>query len=431
VANSTHFGTNFRRESAYVSPKTAIPKDEVCIVRSASASVALGFTLAFLLGLGVVAAPQANAQTFTVIHSFTGGSDGANPLGGFFIVGDYLYGTASSGGSSGVGVVFRVSLSGAETVLHEFSGGTDGASPQGHLVMDKDGNFYGTTNAGGVSNAGTVFKVTRKGVETVLYSFTGMPDGANPVAGLAIDKAGNLYGTTTAGGSSGNGTVFKLAIPTVSGGEWTEEVLHSFGTGTDGTIPVAGVTFDASGNLYGTTSAGGSYGYGTVFQLTPSTPSWTENILHNFELASDGGVPYAGLILYGGNFYGATTEGGAGGQSGGGTIFELKNASGAWTFSELYGLSGWGISGSYRNLLVVSGKIYATTHCDGQNTAGTVYELSLSSGVWNYDPLYVFTGGSDGLYSISNLVADKEGNLYGVTLYGGADGSGVAFKVTP
>jgi len=157
-----------------------------------------------LLGLGAVAAPQASAQTFNVIHSFTGGSDGANPLGGFFIVGDYLYGTASSGGSSGVGVVFRVNTNGEETVLHEFTGGTDGANPQGHLVMDRNGNFYGTTTAGGVSNAGTVFKVTRKGVETVLYSFAGKPDGAKPVAGLAIDKAGNLYGTTTAGGSSGN-----------------------------------------------------------------------------------------------------------------------------------------------------------------------------------------------------------------------------------
>ncbi len=399
---------------------------------SAFAKVAFGFALASVFALSSLAAPQAKAQTFTVIHNFTGGSDGANPLSGFFIVGEYLYGTASSGGSSGVGVVFRVSATtGEETVLHEFSGGTDGANPQGQLVMDKKGNFYGTTNAGGASNAGTVFKVTRKGVETVLYSFTGKPDGANPVAGLAIDKSGNLYGTTTAGGSKGNGTVFKLALPTVTGGEWTEEVLYNFGTGTDGATPIAGVTFDASGNLYGTTSAGGSYGHGTVFQLTPSTPSWTENILHNFELGSDGGVPYAGLVLYGGNFYGATTEGGEGGQNGGGTIFELKNTSGAWTFSELYGLSGWGISGSYRDLLVVSDKIYATTHCDGQNTAGTVYELSLSSGVWNYDPLYVFGGGSDGLYSISNLVADKEGNLYGVTLYGGADGSGVAFKVTP
>jgi len=397
----------------------------------AAAKVALGWTLASLFAVGTVAAPQARAQSFTVIHNFTGGSDGANPLGGFFIAGGELYGTASSGGSSGVGVVFRLNTSGEETVLHEFSGGTDGANPQGRLVMDKAGNFYGTTNTGGVSNAGTVFKVTRKGVETVLYSFTGKPDGANPVAGLAIDKAGNLYGTTTAGGSSGNGAVFKLAVPTETGGEWAEQVLYSFGAGTDGNTPVGGVTFDASGNLYGTTAAGGTDGDGTVFELTPSTPSWKENILHNFLLGSDGGVPYAGLVLDGETFYGATTEGGEGGQNGGGTIFKLTKANGAWTFSELYGLSGWGISGSYRNLLMVGSKIYATTHCDGQNNAGTVYELSLSSGSWNYTPLYVFTGGSDGLYSISSLVADNKGNLYGVTLYGGADGSGVAFKVTP
>ena len=403
------------------------------IMRSglASAKVALGWTLASLFALGTVAAPQASAQSFTVIHNFTGGSDGANPLGGFFIAGAELYGTASSGGSSGVGVVFRLNTSGEETVLHEFSGGTDGANPQGRLVMDKAGNFYGTTNTGGVSNAGTVFKVTRKGVETVLYSFTGKPDGANPVAGLAIDKAGNLYGTTTAGGASGNGTVFKLAVPTETGGEWAEQVLYSFAAGTDGNTPIGGVTFDASGNLYGTTSAGGTDGDGTVFELTPSTPRWTENILHNFQLGSDGGVPYAGLVLDGETFYGATTEGGQGGQNGGGTIFELKNANGVWTLSELYGLSGWGISGSYRNLLMVGGKIYATTHCDGQNNAGTVYELSLSGGSWNYTPLYVYTGGSDGLYSISSLVADNKGNLYGVTLYGGANGSGVAFKVTP
>jgi uncharacterized repeat protein (TIGR03803 family) len=403
------------------------------IMRSglASAKVALGWTLASLFALGTVAAPQASAQSFSVIHNFTGGSDGANPLGGFFIAGGELYGTASSGGSSGVGVVFRLNTSGEETVLHEFSGGTDGANPQGRLVMDKAGNFYGTTNTGGVSNAGTVFKVTRKGVETVLYSFTGKPDGANPVAGLAIDKAGNLYGTTTAGGASGNGTVFKLAVPTETGGEWAEQVLYSFAAGTDGNTPIGGVTFDASGNLYGTTSAGGTDGDGTVFELTPSTPRWTENILHNFQLGSDGGVPYAGLVLDGETLYGATTEGGEGGQNGGGTLFKLTNANGAWTFNELYGLSGWGISGSYRNLLMVGGKIYATTHCDGQNNAGTVYEMSLSGGSWNYTPLYVFTGGSDGLFSISNLVADNKGNLYGVTLGGGAYGSGVAFKVTP
>ena len=298
--------------------------------------------------------------------------------------------------------------------------------------MDKNGIFYGTTTAGGASGAGTVFKITRKGVETVLYSFTGHPDGSKPVGGLAIDKAGNLYGTTTSGGSSGNGTVFELAIPAEVGAPWTEEVLHNFGTGSDGTIPIAGITLDAAGNLYGTTSAGGSYGDGTVFELTPSASGWTENILHHFQLGTDGGVPYASLVASSnGTLYGATTEGGAGGQSGGGTIFELTNTNGSWTFSVLYGLSGWGISGSYRNLLVVSDKIYATTHCDGPDSAGTVYQLTHSGNTWDYTPLYNFTGGKDGLFSISNLVADKLGNLYGVTLTGGADGYGVAFKVTP
>jgi len=153
----------------------------------ASTNRKLASTLVFVLGLYAVAAPLATAQTFSVVHSFAGGSDGANPLGGLYIAGEYLYGTTSSGGSSGLGVVFRLTTSGQETVLHEFSGGTDGASPEGHLAY-RNGYFYGTTTAGGVSNAGTVFKVSTKGVETVLYSFTGNADGAKPVAGMAIDK---------------------------------------------------------------------------------------------------------------------------------------------------------------------------------------------------------------------------------------------------
>jgi len=398
--------------------------------QSTSAKSMLGLALALVLGWCTIAAPQAKAQSFKVIHNFTGGNDGANPLSGFIMEGTSLYGTASSGGSSGAGVVFSLSTSGEETVLHEFTGGSDGANPEGSLVY-RAGAFYGTTNAGGASNAGTVFKVTTKGVETVLYSFTGRADGANPVAGLAIDAAGNLYGTTTAGGSSRNGTVFKLAIPTVTGGQWTEQTLYSFGTGSDGAIPIAGVTLDASGNLYGTTSAGGIYGYGTVFELVPSTPSWTEKILHHFELGTDGGVPYAGLIRDGGFFLGATTEGGGGGSNGGGTVFKLTPSKSGWTFSTLYGLYGWNISGSFRDLLLRSGKLYATTHCDGANNAGTVYELTDTGGVWTYNQLYLFTGGSDGLYSFSNLVSDKAGNLYGTTKQGGAHGDGVAFVVTP
>jgi uncharacterized repeat protein (TIGR03803 family) len=247
-------------------------------------------------------------------------------------------------------VVFAMNESGGETVLHEFTAGTDGASPEGLLIMDKGGNLYGTTTLGGLSHGGTVFKVTREGTETVLYSFKGKADGAGPVAGLAIDKAGNLYGTTTKGGASKDGTVFELAVPKVKGAEWTEEVLHSFGEDKDGTIPIAGVTFDASGNLYGTTSAGGTYGNGTVFQLTPSSSGWREIVLHDFELQSDGGVPYAGLVLDSkGDFYGAATDGGAGGANGGGTVFELTHATDGWTFTVLYRLSGWGISGSFRN----------------------------------------------------------------------------------
>jgi uncharacterized repeat protein (TIGR03803 family) len=389
--------------------------------------------LAFLLGLKVVSAATAQAQTFSVIHNFTGGSDGADPLAGFTIdVAGNLYGTASSGGTSGAGVVFKLNTSGQETVLHNFTGGTDGANPQASLVLDKAGNLYGTTYAGGVSNTGTVFEVTRTGKEKVLHTFAGGADGANPIAGLAIDKAGNLYGTTTAGGSRGKGTVYMLSVPSVAGGAWKEKVLHTFGTGTDGTIPVAGVTLDTSGNLYGTTSAGGAYGYGTVFQLKRSTSSWTENILHAFALGSDGGIPYAGLVVDSkGTFYGAATEGGGGGTTGGGTVFELTHTGNSWTFAVLYALPGWDISGTFRNLLLESGKIYATTHCDGNYSSGTVYELTSASGSWTYDSLYVFTGGGDGLYSFSNLVSDKAGNLYGTTAYGGSQGAGVAFKVTP
>lgn len=389
--------------------------------------------LAVIFVLGLAATPRADAQTFAVIHNFTGGSDGSNPLAGFLIDGSgNLYGTASSGGSSGAGVVFKLNTSGQETVLHTFTGGTDGAQPEARLVANKAGILFGTTYAGGVSNAGTVFGVTPAGKEKVLYSFTGGADGANPIGGLAVDAAGNLYGTTTAGGSSGNGTVFELTAPAKASGVWKEMVLYSFSTGADGTIPVAGVTLDASGNLYGTTSVGGTYGYGTVFELTPSAPVWTENILHSFALGNDGGIPYAGLVLSStGTLYGAATEGGDGSTNGGGTVFELTHGSGGWTFSVLYALSGWDISGTFRDLLLKSGKIYATTHCDGTYNAGTVYELTPAGGTVTYNSLYVFTGGSDGLYSFSNLVSDKQGNLYGTANEGGANGFGVAFKVTP
>jgi uncharacterized repeat protein (TIGR03803 family) len=374
------------------------------------------------------AAQHARAQSFTVVHSFAG-SDGSGPLAGLIINKQgVMYGVASGGGQYGQGVVFKANATGKEMVLHNFAGGTsDGSSPEGRLVMDGAGNLYGTTFSGGASGNGTVFKLTQKGAETVLYSFAGGADGANPVAGLARNKSGNLYGTTTAGGTSGEGTVFEV---TTSG---KHNVLYSFGGGTDGTVPVAGVTLDATGNLYGATSTGGSYGYGTIFKLTSSQSGWTESVLYEFQMQNDGGTPYAGLTFdQSGNLYGAATEGGAG-SGGGGTIFELSQSGGKWNFTVLYGLAGWGISGAFRNLLFdsTSGIIYGTTHCDGASSAGTVYMLTPSGGTWNYTELYTFTGGTDGLYSFSNLVIDSKGNLYGTTNEGGANGLGVIFQVTP
>ena len=393
---------------------------------SISAAGKLMLAFAFVLGLVAVATPRAHAQTFSVVHNFTGGNDGGVPFNGFTANGKIFYGTTSAGGTSNYGVVFKLNASHVETVLHNFAGGTDGATPQGQLIRDK-ANLYGTTIAGGASGAGTVFVVTGD-KESVLYSFAGGTDGAVPEAGLTLDAAGNLYGTTSQGGANGNGTVFKLAAPKTKGGTWTESVVYSFGTGTDGATPVGGVSFDSAGNLYGTTSAGGAYGFGTVFQLVPGA-SWTENILYNFQNANDGAVPYAGLISdKKGNFYGAATEGGS---NGGGTIFELTPVNGNWTFTVLYSLPGWGISGTFRNVVLdSSGNLYGTTHCDGDYNSGTVYELTPSGDSWTYTLLYTFTGSTDGLYSVSDLVLSQK-KLYGTTLYGGANGNGVVYEVTP
>jgi len=197
---------------------------------------------------------------FRIRHAFTG-KDGGLPTA--VLIRDSagnLYGTTSSGGESGLGVVFKLDAANTETVLHAFAG-PDGAIPHGRLVQDGSGNLYGTTSSGGGSGLGTVFKIDTSGTESVVYSFAGSPDGAKPYAGLVIDNSGNLYGTTEDGGSSGFGTIFKID----TGG--TETVLHSFAGGSsDGADPKAGVILDATGNLYGTTFRGGIWRQGNSVQ---------------------------------------------------------------------------------------------------------------------------------------------------------------------
>jgi uncharacterized repeat protein (TIGR03803 family) len=200
------------------------------------------------------------------LHAFAkSGSDGETPYAGLIQGSDgNFYGTTYFGGASGFGTVFKVTPSGTETVLYSFAGGSDGEHPYAGVIQGSDGNFYGTTYQGGTSGNGTVFKLTPSGTETVLYSFAGgSSDGANPEAGVIQGSDGNFYGTTLQGGASGLGIVFELT----PGG--TETILHTFaGGGSDGANPSANLVQGSDGNLYGSTGAGGTSGNGTFFKVT-------------------------------------------------------------------------------------------------------------------------------------------------------------------
>ena len=277
-----------------------------------------------------------------------------------------------------------------------------------------------------------------------LYSFTGGTDGGYPYAGVIIDQAGNLYGTTYEGGDlscygNGCGTVFELT-PNSKGG-WKEKVLYSFSGGTDGLLPRAGLTFDQAGNLYGTTQSGGAYGGGTVFELTPNPDgSWTKETLHSFT-GTDGRGPVAGLIFdQAGNLYGTTGQGGnpndCVNDSGCGVVFKLTpNADGSWTEKTLYSFTGGSKDdGDPWASLVFdqAGNLYGTT--EGVTGNGTVFELTPNAdGTWKEKTLHHFTGG-DGRNPVGSLIFDQAGNLYS-TAWAGGDGNysgcGVVFELVP
>lgn len=327
----------------------------------------------------------------------------------------------------------------AEKVLYRFKGGSDGSAPSAGLIADSAGNLYGTTANGGAASCqggcGTVFELSPaaggRWTETVLYRFTGGSDGAIPQTGLTFDAAGNLYGTTIHGGALGDGVVFQLTAPAPPGDARTLNVLHSFVGSKEGEYPWGSPTFDRAGNLYGPTLFGGRFGGGTVFQLAaPATPggTWTLHVLHHFKGANDGLDPVGALIIdKKGALYGTTNDG---------TVFEeVPPAKGhtAWTLKALYhfnyvlGLSGGPIAGK-------NGVLYGATAQGGPANEGTVFQLTppvTHGGGWTATTLYEFAGGSDGEYPQNDLVLDKTGHLYGVTQSGGASGLGTVFKLTP
>ena len=312
-----------------------------------------------------------------------------------------------------------------EKVIYSFAGGTDGESPVAGVVRDSSGNFYGTTNTGGADSAGTVFKLSKTGVETVLYTFTGGTDGYLPYAGVILDKSGILYGTTAFGGAFNAGTIYEVNTVTSQ-----ETVLHSFvaGSTTDGSLPYAGLIEDAKGNLYGTTLEGGDIsceegeGCGVVFKFDAMTGK--ETVLYTFTGNPDGERPEASLIRDAeGNLYGTTS---AGGPADAGTVFEVIAAT--RTESVLYSFTG-GNDGKrpVANLARdTAGNLYGTTYMGGSALSGTVFKVDTSN---QETVLYNFTGGADGQYPFAGVIIDSQGNLYGTTIFGGTSSDGVAFEL--
>ncbi|MHB8216979.1 MAG: choice-of-anchor tandem repeat GloVer-containing protein [Candidatus Sulfotelmatobacter sp.] len=445
----------------------------------------------------IMTATRASAQTETVIYNFanfngdtTGGTAPSSRLR--FDAAGNLFGLASGGGVYGPGTMFELTpASGGgwtERAAYSFKGAPQGKHPSAGLSADSAGNFYGVTLAGGGGTSicglwgagcGTVFRLTPQAggnwSAKYLHSFQGTDDGAYPYGGVIVDAAGNVYGTTLAGGKNpcapeqgfpgnGCGTVFELS-PTEAGG-WVEKVLHNFegailgAPGLDGQAPMGGLILDASGNLYGTTTTGGAYGKGTVFELSPkSGGGWAEKTLHNFTFnGSDGYSPQASLVFdAAGNLYGTTQFGGAGQCMdysgtyvvGCGTVFELSpKSSGGWREAVVYsfqvnGTDGWYPMGDL--VFDASRNLYGTTNQGGSGFCtdgngvllgcGTVFKLSRKPGEsWTETLLHDFQNiPSDGQFPTGDVILDASGNLYGTTYSGGNSGSGggTVFKITP
>lgn len=436
-------------------------------------SIATILGSAMMIMILTILTQSAQAQTYTVIYNFTGGSDGAAPEAGVVIdrAGN-LYGTTSARGGFMSGTVFRLARRGSGWILsplYSFTGGNDGQFPVAPVTIGPDGNLYGITFNGGDSGCelgcGTVFKLTFPArvceaancpwTESVLYRFTGGSDGGNPTGYVTFDAADNIYGTTEGGGSANEGTVFKLAH---SGSSWTESVLHSFNAQSDGEFPQSGVIFDSAGNLYGTAMFGGPNNDGTVFELTPSGSGWTEQTLYGFTGESDGAYPVGGLIFdLAGNLYDSASSAG---PNNGGTAFELSPSGDTWMFTMLYGLTCSGdwcydsLDGADRhsaflpprfsnspgpqaNLLMdAAGNLYGTTFSDGPYGCGSVFKLTPSGGGWIYTSLHDFTGGTAGCMSAGNVAMDASGNLYGTASIGGTgrctqSPCGIVWEITP
>lgn len=411
--------------------------------------------------------PNSNGGwTENVIYSFKGGADGSAPNSVILDSVGNLYGTTNlggilcGGGIDACGTAFELTSSPTgswtKTLLYEFGQYPgDGTRPAAGLVLDKEGNLYGTTTLGGIGRIdgnGTVFELTPLGggkwSETLLHKFDpNTRDGSSPQSSLIMDQAGNLYGTTSAGGngcSSGCGTIFELSPE--AGGQWTETILYSFRGSIDGGGPFGAVIFDAAGNLYGTADEGGTgtgqnclAGCGVVFELIHGSGSqWSESVLYDFEGGSDGLNPKGNLVFdTAGNLYGTTVDGGDVGQcylGGCGVAFELSPSdANQWNETVLWRF-GTGNSGNASSGLILdsAGAIYGMTNTDhilAAGVNGTVFKLFQKSGQWHATNIVDFQT-DDARNPMTGLVSDSAGNLYGASA-GGTHDLGTIFELSP
>jgi len=408
-----------------------------CLSISPHGAFARGLMMAVLLfALGLTV----DAQTFTVLHSFSGGADGNGPEGLVGVDrGGNVYGSAPSGGSragticdalGGCGTIFRASLKNGAWIfnpIYTFTG-EDGGQPWAGVTVGPEGAIYGTTLFGGGNQCGgmgcgVVFKLTPPPsfchmalcpwTETILYR----PDGTTPsgfYGGVTLDAAGNVYGMTSFGGTGNSGTVYKLT-PT-GGNNYSFSVLYNFQGSTDGADPLGNVTRDAAGNIYGITTFGGAHDDGTVFKLVREAGGYTFQLLYTFTGQGDGADPEGNVVLdSAGNLYGAT------GNLGG--IFQIT-PSGVFTLIDPI------LGGTQAPIAIDSaGNLYGTTYAGGSHDDGSVFEVTYANGSWTHNILYSF-GGFGGALPLSGIAFDASGNLYGTSTFGGMNGAGTLWQLT-
>ena len=403
-----------------------------------NSSIFLGACLAFAFTMLALAA-SAFGQTESILYTFTGGSDGKTPVGSLIFDADgNLYGATFNGGSGGNGVVFELSpaIGGGwtETVLYSFLGGSDGALPVGGLTFDSAGNLYGTTVIGGSHNLGTVYELSPAAsggwTENILYSFAGGTDGTTPNGNLVFDAAGNLYGTTVGGGGTALlGTVFELSP--AAGGGWTETVILTGSTLHGGEFD-AGLVFDNDGNLYATAPLGGSSDAGSVYRLTHTSTGWHHGVIYNFLGTTDGASPRAGITFRPPGTLFGVAEGG--GTFNFGTAFELTpGTGGAWNETTLHDFGAFPkdeLCPTFALTIGTAGQLYGTNvaACSG---GGTAFELVKTATGWKERILHSFTTGTDAGEPEGSVVLDGAGNLYGVGRNGGSFGAGAVFEIIP